>query len=198
MKTIRPLLALLLTASLTPADEYSDKAFSDDLEKIEAKYRASKAQQIRKADRVMIYLVDFSAINKKANDPFAMGDDVITISSSIGTTTILKSKELDQAARTKLLNLLADQMANPKHGGGETGHFPTHGIRVYSSTTILHEGTFCWMCKNFYFTYPKGSSWLDTTPELKEAITGLMPIPRDQFKRLSRKFHAFSAKEENK
>ena len=46
-------------------------------------------------------------------------------------------------------------------------HFPIHGIRIYSGEELLHEGTFCWVCGNFSFSYPQGSAWLDSNAELK-------------------------------
>gem|GEM_PF-4144368 len=54
------------------AQEDIDSEFYDAFEKIEAKYRVGKAQLIKKADRVVIYLVDFDGISDE--DIFADDD----------------------------------------------------------------------------------------------------------------------------
>ena len=64
-------------------------------------------------------------------------------------------------------------------------HFPIHGIRIYSGEELLHEGTFCWVCGNFSFSYPQGSAWLDSNAEFYER---LLPIPQSELDRFHKKY----------
>ena len=75
-------------------------------------------------------------------------------------------------------------------------HFPIHGIRVYTGDDLLHEGTFCWVCGNFSFSYPQGSGWLDTNVELKEIFTNLAPIPQSEMDRFYKKYPSVKPKGE--
>jgi hypothetical protein len=174
-----------------------DSEFYDALEKAEAKYREGKAAQIRKADRVVVYLVDFDGISDE--DAFGFGDESETISIAPydKRTKILNSKEVGDVDRKRLLEALSKKIAEPEHSGGAFCHFPIHGVRIYSGDELLHEGTFCWVCGNFGFSYPQGSGWLDTNADLKEIFTILMPIPQSELDRFHKKYPSAKPKGES-
>jgi len=187
MKLISSALFFCL-ASFLYADAESDfsSAFHAAIESARAKYRAGQSDMIRKADRVIIYLVAFDTISKE--EIFENGDDVIKISSSSGVVNILETKEVGDENKAKILDALAKQIAKPEHNGGAMCHFPIHGIRVYRGEKLLHEGTLCWMCGNFSFSYPEGFEWLDTSKELEAIFTTLLPIPQKELDRFYKKY----------
>ncbi|MEM9235715.1 MAG: hypothetical protein AAGB14_02990, partial [Verrucomicrobiota bacterium] len=195
MKTLQLLFALLMVPILACAEGHPDDVFYTDLKRIEAKYRISKARLIKKADRVIIYLVDFDGIKDAEIEVFGDDEDEISVAPYGGETRVLKSKEVVGEERKTLLAALGDQIAKPDHSGGAFCHYPIHGIRVYSGEEVLHEGTFCWVCSNFSFSYPQGASWLDTTPRLKEVFTSLLPIPQKELDRFHKKYPGAEPKE---
>ena len=187
MKLIPLLLITLYTCLPGIAQDNLDSEFYDALEKAEAKYRVGKAALIKKADRVVVYLVDFDGISDE--DVFGGGDDseTISIAPCCKRTKILSTKEIGAGDRKKLLETLSKKIAEPEHTGGAFCHFPIHGIRIYAGENLLHEGTFCWVCGNFAFSYPLGSGWLDTNAELKKIFTKLIPIPQSELDRFHKK-----------
>lgn len=165
-----------------------DEEFFRDLEKVEAKYRAGKAALIKKADRVVVYLVDFDGISDE--DGLDGGDEKEAISiAPYGTRTkILSAKEIGEVDRRSLLDALSAAIAKPEHSGGAMCHFPIHGVRVFAGDELLHEGTFCWVCGNFSFSYPQGSGWLDTNADLKAIFSTAVPIPQSELDRFYSKY----------
>ena len=69
-----------------------DSEFYDGLEKVEAKYRAGKAELIKKADRVVVYLVDFDGISDE--DAFGGGDDSDQRGSAVGPDAVACGQRL--------------------------------------------------------------------------------------------------------
>lgn len=167
------------------AQEDLDFEFYEALEKAEVKYRVGKAALIKKADRVVVYLVDFDGISDE--DIFGDASETISIAPYGKRTKILSSKEIEEEDRKRLLETLSKKIAEPEHTGGAFCHFPIHGIRIYAGEDILHEGTFCWVCGNFAFSYPQGSGWLDTNFELEKIFTKLIPIPQSELDRFHKK-----------
>ena len=113
------------------AQDDLDSEFYDALEKAEAKYRVDKAALIKKADRVVVYLVDFDGISDE--DVFGGGDysETISIAPYGGRTKVLSTKEIGASDRKRLLETLGKKIAEPKHTGEAFCHFPIHGIRIY-------------------------------------------------------------------
>ena len=196
MKLIPLLLITLYMCLPCIAQDDLDFEFYDALEKAEAKYRVGKAALIKKADRVVVYLVDFDGISDE--DVFGGGDDSETISiAPYGMRTkILSTKEIEAGDRKRLLETLSKKIVEPEHTGGAFCHFPIHGIRIYAGEDILHEGTFCWVCGNFAFSYPQGSGWLDTNSELEKIFTKLIPIPQSELDRFHKKYPSAKPKGE--
>ena len=191
MKRLLAIIAASLvsvSAQNTPAETYYKK-----LARIEAGYRLDFSKVLAEADRVVLYIVTFDEIKKPEPDPFgnspSFGDDpnAILIAPYERKTRILKEKELQEKHRKELLDSLSKQIAVEEHAGGALCHYPIHGIRIYSGKNIIHEGTFCWVCNNFSFSYPEGVTWLDTTEELRALFTRILPIPKTELDRFIEK-----------
>ncbi|MEM7147952.1 MAG: hypothetical protein AAF591_22805 [Verrucomicrobiota bacterium] len=168
------------------AEDDLDSEFYDALDKVEAEYRAGKAALIRKADRAIVYLVDFGETTDE--NVFADASKSISIAPYDKRTKILKTREVEPKVRQELLDVLSAAIAEPEHTGGALCHYPIHGIRIYRGGELLHEGTFCWVCGNFGFSYPQGSTWLDTNAELKNVFMTLLPIPDAERERFRKKY----------
>ena len=189
-----------LFAEDSPLENYYNR-----LEKIEAQYRSEYANLLLKADRVVLFIVDFdeSSHSKAEEDPFG-GDPTpgaqgkILITPYKVFTPILKEKVLTEKERFQILPVLARQVAVEEHSGGAFCHFPIHGIRIFQEDTLLHEGTFCWVCGNFSFSYPRGSTWLDTTKELEQVFSNLLPVPKKELEKFEKKYRRKGKTEEKK
>jgi hypothetical protein len=188
MKFLLSLLIALCACLPCLAEADLDSNFYDGLSKVEAEYRVGKAALLKKADRVILYLVDFDGVT--AGDAFRGGDEneSISIAPYGKRTKILSTKLLEADDRKKLLDVLSTAIAQPEHSGGAFCHFPIHGIRIYSGEELLHEGTLCWLCGNFSFSYPQSSAWLDTNAELKATFMRLVPIPQSELDRFHKKY----------
>ena len=186
MKLILTIFFAIFASLPCIAQNDLDSEFYDGIEKVEAKYRSSKAALIKKADRVIVYLVDFDGISK--GDEFDEEVESISIAPYRSVTKILEKKEIEENDRKKLLDILSAAIAKPEHSGGAFCHYPIHGVRVYAGEELLHEGTFCWVCGNFSFSYPQGSSWLDTSADLKAIFTSILPVPQAELDRFHEKY----------
>ena len=179
-----PILIWMTFSMLAFGDDPVD-IYRADLEKAKARYRVNQAAVLKKADRVVLYLVSFDGFTNGSLD-----DDggEIHIGPYNRWTKILKKRELEQIDSTKVLTALTKQIAEPEQSGGAFCHYPIHGIRIYKGDELLHEGTFCWVCSNFGFDYPNDSDWLDTTDELKTLFTKLLPIPQEELERFHEEY----------
>ncbi|MEO0414363.1 MAG: hypothetical protein AAF226_05370 [Verrucomicrobiota bacterium] len=161
-----------------------EETFRESIDQAQKTYRASYGKILEQADRVEVFLVDFDNLIK--GNPFS-GEGIL-IEPYSKRAKILQQKSVDSADdRKKLLKALSTQIAKPEHTGGAFCHFPIHGIKIYSNDRVLHEGTFCWVCGNFSFSYPQGSDWLDVNAELREILSTLMPIPQSELDRFYKK-----------
>lgn len=173
-----------------------DSNFSDSLSQIEAKYCVGKAALIKEADRVIIYIVDFDRLADGDVSGFGDENESIAVAPYGKRAKILSTKVIETDDRKNLLEILSPAIARPEHTGGAFCHFPIHGIRIYSGDELLHEGTFCWVCGNFSFSYPQGSGWSDTNAALKAIFMKLAPIPQAELDRFRKMYPGAEAKGE--
>lgn len=188
---MKALLTILFTASSLAADKDNasqriDRIISeattkrwDATTKADREYRAAVATTFRFADRVEVFLIDFSIREDAAYSP-KEGDEVFAIRPYNKETKILKKlktppKDIQRwcAAVTKLLT--SDKIA-----GGALCHYPIHGIRIYAGDSLLFETSICWGCSNYYFSYEGQATWESLTEDAKDlrALFGdFMPIP---------------------
>ena len=186
MKRILSLFVALCVCLPCSAEDDPELQFYEGLDAVRAKYRAQRAEVLKKADRVVVYLLDFD--NLIEEEAFGDEEKTVAVAPYEKRARILKSKEVEAKDREALLGALCKAIAEPEHTGGAFCHFPIHGIKIYAGDTLLHEGTFCWVCRNFSFKYPVGSGWLDTGFDLKGLFTDLMPIPEEEMERFHKKY----------
>jgi hypothetical protein len=193
-----PLFIILLLSSFEvfadmqkPTDIFFEK-----LEVIRAEYRKGFSEELKKCDRIYIYLVDFDDIIDTF-DPFSGDDEKRIRIHPYGhqSTKILKEKELTVAEKKIILAVLADQISVETQHGGAFCHFPIHGLKAYSGDRLLLESTFCWKCGNFGFDYPNGAQWLDATKEMEVVFKQLLPIPESEITRFRQKHSATPIKQ---
>jgi hypothetical protein len=191
MKYFIPIVLLFCAyTSFADRQKLIDKFF-DGIEGVRADYRKSYSKDLKKCDRVTIYLLDFDDI-KETRDPFSgekeekqrmricrYGDRAVAI---------LKEKKLNEKEKERILTVIAKQVSVEEQYGGAFCHFPIHGIRAYSGEQLLLESTFCWVCGNFGFEYPDGSQWLDTTGQMEEIFNEYLPIPQSEIERFRKKY----------
>ena len=183
---MQKILIIILTAlcGFTHADESPSETYYKKMELAEAEYRVNLAREIKGADRIVLYIVDFDLLSDLRGDDFSKGNPrSVLIAPYKKKTKILKTKPLTVKERNQITELLSKQIAVKNHMGGALCHYPIHGIRIFKDGKIIHEGTFCWVCGNFSFSYPEGSQWLDATPEMKALFNRLLPIPESEIER---------------
>ena len=127
------------------AENDLDSEFYHGIEKVRAKYRAGKAELIKKADRVVVYLVDFDGISDEDASGGADDGETISIAPYAQRTKILSTKEIGEVARRRLLDALSAAIAEPEHSGGALCHLPILGVRIYGGVELLHDGRFWWV-----------------------------------------------------
>lgn len=175
-------------------DDILHQAFSKRYEansKADRDYRSAVASAFQFADRVEVYLLDFS-INKDYG--YRLKDD------EKGFPIRPYSREPFDEAKTKILNTskvpakeiptwcaaVTKMVTSDKESGGAFCHYPIHGLRIYAGTKLLFETSICWTCNNFYFTYTSESEWVHLTEDandLKKLLDGFMPIPEAELQR---------------
>lgn len=156
------------------------------IEAAHQQYRRDFAEILRKADKVEIYIVAFDRVYDE--DFFKDQEQIIRVAPYGRYTPIIQTKVLDKHEREILLEEVARQIAKPDHGGGALCHGPVHGMRAFIGDRVVFESTFCWVCGNFGFEYPasvspENSIWLDTTNELADTFSKILPIPKTELDR---------------
>jgi hypothetical protein len=185
------LLAIPLLASaqdVSPQDAYETR-----VDNARKEYRRAIAKLIRESSAVELVLLRFDDVKKL--DPFDDEESRFPVAPYNATTSVISTKMLSAEERNPLLGALANQIEKPSHTGGAFCHYPVHGIRVYSKPKgdaekgdIVYDGSFCWVCKNFGFSYPDGADWLDTNSDLDDILNRLLPIPAEELKRFRANF----------
>jgi len=181
MKCSLVLFALVGILSFLRADETPSETFLKGFERLRVEFRTNQAQLLKKADRVVVYVVEEGVTFE---DPLTDETEFITIRPSGMRAKIRKARDLEGKDKEKLLEALSKQIAVPKHTGGAVPHDPCHGLRIYREKQLLYEGTFSWTSCNFSFVYPAvGAEFLDTNEELRTIFAKLLPIPQEELER---------------
>jgi len=205
------LLILFLTPSLLSAEQdpfgdpdptRADEAAAEEklyhgLQTAHSQYRRDFAGILKKADKVEIFIVAFDNVAERNH--FKDGEKLIRIAPYGRYTPVIQTKILSQQERDILLPTIGGQISIPDHEGGAECHDPVHGIRAFVGERVIFESTFCWVCGNFGFEYPPVASpdnsiWIDTTPELAEIFSKLLPIPQTELDRFY-KLHPLKPKD---
>ncbi|MEM6690617.1 MAG: hypothetical protein AAF664_14375 [Planctomycetota bacterium] len=189
------LSALASAQEVSPSDNYESQ-----IAHVRIRYRQEIAKQIHSASVVELVLLRFDDL--KEAGPFNDDDSRFPITPFGKTTSIISSKTLSASERRQLLQALATQLEKPVHDGGAFCHYPIHGIRILakprdeaSEGEAIFTGSFCWVCKNFGFTYPDAAEWLDTSSELQDICNKLLPVPAQERARFNATFGSRSKAE---
>lgn len=186
MKIIATVFCYVLSILTAYSEDDRADVVYETPETIKAKYRSVFARKLQRADRVEIYIVSFDDLRDE--DLFMSGEKHIKVAPYGQYTKIIRSRHLDAKETKDILIALAKQIAKPEHSGGALYHYPIHGIRIYRDNSLLHEGTFCWLCGNFGFSYDLGTDWLDTSSELETIFKRLLPVPKKELERFEKKY----------
>jgi hypothetical protein len=185
-------LAILLTSSSLTADAektsarvekiLTDASYKrlDAISKADREYRAALATTFQLADRVEVYLLDFSIGKDAAYIP--KDDDAVFPIRPYDDkeTKIIKTLKVTPKDIPKWCTALGKLLASDKEGGQALCHFPIHGIRIYAGDKLLFETSICWVCSNYYFSYESHASWESLNEDAKDLemlLTQFMPIP---------------------
>jgi len=203
---IRILTVLLLVVPVASyaQDKSPDEAYRERIDQARAEYRVAISNQIRRAKLVEVVLLRFDDLMEdQVFEDRLLQDDLseddlsrvrFFIAPYEATTSVISEKKLNATESKELLFELANQIAKPAHEGGAFCHFPIHGVRVYSDKPsgepfgdkLIYSGSFCWVCRNFGFTYPDGAEWLDTNDRLKTIFSKLLPVPKEEIERFEK------------
>jgi hypothetical protein len=192
------IISLLLLATASAGDEttidkevraivsQAEEEHFDSIEQANHQYRATLAKAFRFADRIDVFLLDFSMGADPAYEP-KPEDEVLEIRPYGRKTRILKSARVPAKDLPKWREAAA-KMYRAKPENWATGcHYPVHGIRIYSGQNLLLETSFCWQCSNYQFSTTGGeSSWVTMgrdADDLKALLQNFMPIPPEQQQR---------------
>jgi hypothetical protein len=161
---------------------------SDAIAKADADYRAAVASTFRFADRIDVFLLDFSMGADGKYKP-KEEDESFSIRPYKATTKILKSLKVPAKSIPVWCAAMAKALATDD--GGSLCHYPIHGLRIYAGDELLLETSICWECNNCYFTYDGESQWLGIekdSGDLKKLLNDFMPIPEAELQRFKSKY----------
>ena len=147
-------------------------------------YRIAFAKAFQFADRVEVFLLDFSIGKDEAYKP-KEGDATFPIHPYDKETKILKARTVPAKDVRKWCDALA-KMVKASGASGALCHFPIHGVRVYQGNQLFFETSLCWHCNNYYFCYgPNGtdSGWaglFEGAKDIHALFDDFMPIPETE------------------
>ncbi len=151
--------------------------------------RVSVADTFKTADRVEIYLLEFSIGEDTRHAP-KKGDEVFPVRPYGTETKVLNKRTVLTSDVPKWSITAAKLVASDKKAGGAFCHYPIHGIRIYAGDLLLFETSICWVCDNYYFTYDDASRWVglnEDANDLKALLDQFMPVPETEKARFKAK-----------
>ncbi len=187
----------LLALSHAPAETEAQKSISaaesryhKAKSKIQSDYRKELADSLTKGDRVEIYLLDFEMEDTPSDFFFwetRLEEGEFPIIPYGSKSKILQRSILTPEQREDFLPKLQTTVGiQGDIDGGALCHFPIHGVRIFSSESIIFQSSFCWQCNNFAISYPDGPTWVAIRGgELFEAFSKITPIPQSEADRFN-------------
>ena len=168
----------------------AEKAYRKALDAIQSDYRKAHAKAILLADKVQACLLDFELAGKAPDDPNE--DKWFYIAPYQKYAKILKAQDLKAEPMQEARRLMAATLTGGVIGGGAFCHYPVHGLRFYQGGSLLYYTSCCWVCGNFFVSYPDasdGAQWLGfPKDDLEKWINKLLPIPEEELKRFKAKY----------
>lgn len=154
-------------------------------ERLQQEFRIRFAKVLAKADHAELLLLKFDTTEEEKKGD---GSTLLSLGSgSSSSVRILQTKVLEPGTLKEFLPLLAATVATPDTGSPMC-HYPIHGIRLRAGDQLLFETSLCWMCGNYPFTYPDGSSAYVgfESKALQTFINRQLPIPKEESSRFAR------------
>jgi len=153
-------------------------------------YRAAVASTFQFANRIDVYLLDFS-MGKDEKYKAKEEEAVFRIQPYLhAETKILNTFQVPPKDIPTWCEAVKRLLVSPKEGGQAFCHFPIHGIRIYAEDRLLFETSICWACHNYFFTYDDQANWESITADakdLKKLLDTFMPVPEAEIQRFHRK-----------
>lgn len=148
---------------------------------IEADYRTRLADIIGYANRVELFLLDFEPTSDLEKIPEPDRFYVTPYKSAAKILNRVKAKpDVADLAKQHFQRLLRTR---EDREGGALCHMPVHGVRFFKDNNLLFQTSLCWMCSNYFVTYPddyETATWVGMHDEaLKAFFLQQMPIPAD-------------------
>lgn len=150
----------------------------EDIDKAQKAFRVAVAKTFQFADRVEVFLLDYSIGEDAAYKP-KDGEEAFPIRPYNKETKILKTRKVHAKEISKWCGAIAKTITTEKGGGGALCHYPIHGLRIYARNELLFETSICWHCSNYYFE----DGWEGLTEDAKDLKTLLddfMPVPEKE------------------
>ncbi len=201
MNSMKPILICIVCLSSGTEGEEPPKGFAESLDTqikatstyfaeknvIQREYRKRVSEMVLKADRVELFLLDFSM--PKVEPSAVTGIETFEIVPFGADTRIIKKIEVQQTELAAFKEAIAAALAEKEGEGGVLCHYPIHGIKVIDATGPIFETSVCWSCGNYFFKYPDGTIWQEMGGnffKLKELLEKLLPIPPEEMERFKR------------
>lgn len=160
-------------------------------------YRDSLADMILKADKIEIFLLDFTMEDVK--DPDA---DYFPVEPFQSGAHILAKKTVPPAELSAFKAAIAEVLlAKDDHTSGVFCHYPIHGIRVQRAGCLLLESSLCWTCNNYTLKYPDGpviENMCQPTSTLRDLFDVFLPIPPVEAARFKKAMEEMNSKSNSK
>lgn len=147
-------------------------------------YRRRTSEIILKADKIEVFLLDFSMPETEGSH--VTGIEAFPIVPFQKETRILKKVEIQPADLKVFREAIASALAEKEGEGGVFCHYPIHGIKVFRANVPIFQTSLCWNCWNYYFEFPDGVSFQQMNghfAQLKELLEKHVPIPPEEVKR---------------
>ncbi len=151
-------------------------------------YRQSLSEIILKADKVEVFLLDFSIPDVESES--VTGIETFPIVPYAKNTRIIKKVAVEKADLKEFTGAVAAALTGQENEGGVMCHYPIHGIKVFRADVPVFQTSLCWACGNYYVEYPNGPSWDQMTMSfgpLKDLLDKHMPIPPEEMEKFRRK-----------
>ncbi len=151
---------------------------------IEWEYRKRISELILKADKIEVFLLDFSIPEVESES--VTGIETFPIAPYEKDTRIVKKVELQPGDLKVFSEAVASALSSKGGEGGVLCHYPIHGIKVFRAGHQIFQTSLCWKCGNYYVEFPDTASWQQMSGsfmQLKELLEKHLPIPPEEVKR---------------
>ena len=159
-------------------------------------YRDNLAEMVLKADKIELFLLDFSMAEVKDADA-----KIFPIAPFQGGSRVLAEKTVLPADLAPFKAAIAEVLSAKEDQATVFCHYPIHGIRVYRVGALIFESSLCWTCVNYSLEYPDGPG-IETMSQgygkLKKLFNTVLPIPPEEQARFKSAMEKMNSKDGRK